>query len=802
MGIGAALTPTQEQQAIIEAARTGRHLVIQAGAGTGKTSTLKMVAAALDSRPTIYVAYNAAIAKEAAASFPAHVTCKTAHALAMGAVGRRYRHRLGGARQPARRAAELLGTGWLELRRDLSVSPVQLARIAVDTVRAFCYSAEADIDCRHVPAQNGIIGADHHALAAAVLPYARRAWSDLRDPDGMLRYEHDHYLKSWTLTAPLLDADVILLDEAQDCQPEGTKVMTVSGLQPIETLQVGDRVVSYTPKSLRLRMLGSAITSISSRHIDEEIVCVRTESGLSTRYTEGHICLAKVGPAIEGKTILYLMKRGTAWRVGVTSAHHGRQGKNRSSGIAGRLRDEDADAIWILDVFDVKADALVVEAAIPAKFGIPEMRFIDNGHRTFGQDRLDVFWHDMGDLTDKATRLLAAYGRRVEYPLATRSFSVAGTRNGTLLYSRTATVRACNLLPGMLVLDTRPLFGRRSQLQRRFDDPAWSPVAVERQLYKGVVWSIEVENDHTYIGDGIVTHNCNPCVAQLIQGQTHAQQIAVGDSNQSLYGWRGARDALGGWPADQRLYLSQSWRFGPGIAAEANKWLHVIDTPLRLTGNPGMDSQLVELDAPKAVLCRTNAEAMKQVMAMLGEGQRVALAGGGSTIRRLAEAAAQLKDGRRTNHPELYVFPTWAALQDYVEQEEAGRDLKPFVDLIDAHGAEAIIAAIDALVDERRAQTVVSTSHKAKGREWESVKIAADYPQPKPDYGRPGPVPRTDAMLAYVAVTRARSRLDRGGLAWIDHHLQPAPDPGRRCADRRNPPHHHRPTTLPGVGGG
>ena len=40
------LKPTAEQMQIVEAARRGANLVIQAGAGTGKTSTLKMVAGA------------------------------------------------------------------------------------------------------------------------------------------------------------------------------------------------------------------------------------------------------------------------------------------------------------------------------------------------------------------------------------------------------------------------------------------------------------------------------------------------------------------------------------------------------------------------------------------------------------------------------------------------------------------------------------------------------------------------------------------------------------------------------------
>ncbi|WP_396908079.1 UvrD-helicase domain-containing protein [Mycolicibacterium sp.] len=507
------MTPTAEQAAIVDAAARGKDLVIQAGAGTGKTSTLRLLASATPARKALYVAYNRTIADEAAGSFPDHVQCRTAHSLAYGAIGRRYAHRLNGPRQLPARRAEILGTGWLDLRPHLSVSPAQLARIAVDTVTRYCYSADDEINESHVPFQTGIIGADHAALAARVLPYAQRAWSDINDRDGLLKFEHDHYVKMWALTRPTLPADVVMLDEAQDT---------------------------------------------------------------------------------------------------------------------------------------------------------------------------------------------------------------------------------------------------------------------------------------------------NAVVAQVVQAQTHAQRIAVGDSCQQLYAWRGASDALDTWEADECLYLSQSWRFGSAIAQEANRWLTHIDTPLRLSGNPAIRSELASVDRPRAILCRTNAESVTQVMALLAAGRRVALAGGGTEIRRLAEAVDDLKNGRRTSHPELYVFETWGALQEYVDTDRSGQDLKPFVDLIDSHGAETILAAVDSLVDEKRCDTVVSTAHKAKGREWDSVLIADDFTEPLDDDG----IPRTSAMLAYVAVTRARHQLDRGSLAWIDRYSRRGG--GRGTVQRRQP---HRdvggtartgsgPGRLAGVGDG
>jgi superfamily I DNA/RNA helicase len=125
----------------------------------------------------------------------------------------------------------------------------------------------------------------------------------------------------------------------------------------------------------------------------------------------------------------------------------------------------------------------------------------------------------------------------------------------------------------------------------------------------------------------------------------------------------------------------------------------------------------------------------------------------------------------------LVLFPTWGAVQDYAAHDPAGGDLQPLVDLVDRHGTDAILAAIARLDDETNAQVTVSTAHKAKGREWPRVRIAGDFPPPKDtdqqdDNGRPipGPVDDAEARLAYVAVTRARHRLDREGLSWIDDH--------------------------------
>lgn len=102
------LIPTDEQTAAADAFQAGDHLALQAGAGTGKTSTLAFLAHHTRRRGR-YLAYNKAIAQDAAARFPSTVTCKTAHALAYAATGHHYARRLNAPRRPAWQTGQALG---------------------------------------------------------------------------------------------------------------------------------------------------------------------------------------------------------------------------------------------------------------------------------------------------------------------------------------------------------------------------------------------------------------------------------------------------------------------------------------------------------------------------------------------------------------------------------------------------------------------------------------------------------------------------------------------------------------------
>ncbi len=460
----------------LDACASGNDLAVVAGAGTGKTSTLVMMAEATRARG-LYMAFNRAARDDARRRFGPNVECRTAHSLAFAAVGRKYRSRLEAARIPTSRTAQLLG-----IKGDLDVNGSRItrfhqARLAMNMVRRFCYSNDPEPMARHMEPVNGLDPGSANEVAALMLAYARRAWDDLRQPAGSLRFEHDHYMKMWALMSPVLPGDFIMLDEAQDTNP-------------------------------------------------------------------------------------------------------------------------------------------VLEAIFLAQ---------------------DV------------------------------------------------------------------------------------------------------------------------------------QRICVGDPAQQIYAWRAARDVITGFPAAQ-VQLTRSFRFGPAIADVANRWLRHAESDLRLTGAAHGDSQVGRTRSPDAVLCRGNADVMHEVLEFLESGVPVAITGGGDTLRKLAMAARDLKAGRPVSHPELFLFPDWAAVQDYAENDSSAHDLRSLVDLVDSYGEETIIDAVDRLTTEENARVTVSTAHKAKGREWDSVRIGPGFGPPVDDDGVQHALSVEEARLIYVAVTRARKTLDITGLNWADDY--------------------------------
>jgi hypothetical protein len=275
--------------------------------------------------------------------------------------------------------------------------------------------------------------------------------------------------------------------------------------------------------------------------------------------------------------------------------------------------------------------------------------------------------------------------------------------------------------------------------------------------------------------------DASPVMLDVVARQAdHAQLVFVGDSQQAIYEFTGAVNALAKVPASHRVLLTQSFRFGPAIAARANQVLTELGTDMRLRGLPSIDSVVAPLYDPRCILTRTNATAVNHVLAAQKAGKHVHLMGGGTEVVAFAKAAGDLMAGRQTWHQELHCFTTWGEVQAYVEQDPQGSDLALMVSLVDTYGVATIIEALDKMCPEIAADVVVSTAHKAKGREWPTVQLADDFPDPRQSFDvmMDPTLAAPELRLIYVACTRASEHLDVSRVPLfqeLGHVPSPAP---------------------------
>jgi len=281
------------------------------------------------------------------------------------------------------------------------------------------------------------------------------------------------------------------------------------------------------------------------------------------------------------------------------------------------------------------------------------------------------------------------------------------------------------------------------------------------------------ELDRPYIGADVIyfdeAQDVSPVLASIVAQQSHAQRVYVGDSNQSIYGFTGAIDAITQLKASGATVttLSQSFRFGDAVAAVANRVLATLPTEMRLTGTPTIASVVGPVAEADAILCRTNACAVRNLMDEADAGRRAHLVGGGADVIAFARGAEELQRRGQTSHQDLACFSSWGEVQTYVEQDAQGGELKLLVDLVDRFGAREIEGALSRMPRESDAEVVISTAHKAKGRQWNAVQLASDFPDKDPADEEDEAVGIDERRLLYVAVTRARIELDAEAVPWV-----------------------------------
>ena len=321
----------------------------------------------------------------------------------------------------------------------------------------------------------------------------------------------------------------------EPCQPAGTMIQKViergSGSQPavvdevpIETLQVGDFVVSYNSYESVVRRRGRRITRFGERQYDGFMHTI-SAAGRVTRATPEHRFSVRLNPDATDKQVVYLMRRGDWWRVGRVGLFN-----SRGFGLATRLADNNGEDAWLVSVYDNVVEAQCAEQVLSCKYGIPTTHWeVDawtkNPDRVRSQEMIAGMYAslNLSALTARATQLLRDHRLERDHPFIRSGEKLNFSRRATRL------VRSCNVFAKIMQLPM-PTVG---------EDFTWVTITGnDATPFSGLVFSMDVEKDQHYVADGIVTHNCWYAVRKSGKGhwagdrkQTTLWQIASKDQD-------------------------------------------------------------------------------------------------------------------------------------------------------------------------------------------------------------------------------------------------------------------------------
>ena len=255
----------------------------------------------------------------------------------------------------------------------------------------------------------------------------------------------------------------------------------------------------------------------------------------------------------------------------------------------------------------------------------------------------------------------------------------------------------------------------------------------------------------------------NPVIADIVVSQK-CSKVIVGDPHQQIYSFRGAQDIISKISAEKTRYLTHSFRFTDNIARLANLILKTFkNEEKKLVGLKNKDK-----NSPfdnYTYITRTNACVFDKA-AQIYKKKKIGFVGGikGYRFNRINDAYLLLK-GKKERIKNRYIawFGSYIEMKQYAQSAEDW-ELLGICKMVEKYN-DTIPKLIGDIknyhVDEKDAEILLTTAHKAKGLEWENTILADDFP-PLIDGEKIIDSKELDPdefNLIYVAITRAKQKI-------------------------------------------
>ena len=255
----------------------------------------------------------------------------------------------------------------------------------------------------------------------------------------------------------------------------------------------------------------------------------------------------------------------------------------------------------------------------------------------------------------------------------------------------------------------------------------------------------------------------NGCLLDVIL-KHEGRVVGVGDDHQSIYGWRGSKNAmhLCDWP---QYSLTKSFRFGQEVAEIAKDILldHSGKRTVVFSGNEAKTTT-VSTKTPETgytMIFRTNSALIEHALELIIAGKKVNMHIDVSDFKAMMKSAYALyeNDMKNVKHSEIVPFVSWKEFCDEINVVR-NAELKRIHKFIMGNRYHSIMDTIETYKKTDNPDVELISGHKSKGLEFDHVVLADDFEGHElDDYGNWKGFSGQEQNLLYVAATRAKVSL-------------------------------------------
>ena len=241
----------------------------------------------------------------------------------------------------------------------------------------------------------------------------------------------------------------------------------------------------------------------------------------------------------------------------------------------------------------------------------------------------------------------------------------------------------------------------------------------------------------------------------------HCKVVMVGDRDQSIYGWRGSCMMNDFIEKDfKTCNLTHSFRYGQKVAELAMK---VLDNGKVIKGFAVANTKVVEdfdTDSYDKItyLFRSNAVLVDTALDLIESGESVNIEIDLNDYLTLLDSVNALKDDKLqyVRHSEVLAYESWEEFEEDIDNNPAVKRVYEVVRRGDYWNVKTLLKDHS---NHPKNKFTMSTSHKSKGRTYDNVLLAEDFPSNYNKNGEWVGLKDEDKRLLYVACTRAKNVL-------------------------------------------